>query len=289
MNIFIWIVLIILIATLVVIISSYIDNRTIIRRYYEIKSDKIAKDCKLIFLSDLHGNHFGTNNEKLITEIDKEQPDIILYGGDMITAKVEKVNTKDWDNAFSLMEGLKNYQGFYGVGNHEYRMDLYRENFGNSFDELVGKIESKNISFLYNSDCLIEEYGIDIKGLAIDRKYYKRFDKHVMTKEYLEGNIGKKKSDIFTLMLAHNPEYFLEYADVADLTLSGHVHGGIVKLPLLGGVISPRLTLFPKYDGGLFEHNGSRMIISRGLGSHTLPFRVFNPCELVIIKLKKNI
>ena len=67
--------------------------------------------------------------------------------------------------------------------------------------------------------------------------------------------------------------------------LSGHVHGGIMRLPLLGGVLSPSLRFFPKYDGGLFREGGSRMILGRGLGSHTIPVRVFNPGELVVIEL----
>lgn len=87
-------------------------------------------------------------------------------------------------------------------------------------------------------------------------------------------------------MIAHNPEYFEAYAGWgADLTVSGHVHGGVMRLPFLGGVISPRLTLFPKYDGGMFERNGRFMVVSRGLGTHTLPIRIFNPGELIMIEL----
>ena len=65
----------------------------------------------------------------------------------------------------------------------------------------------------------------------------------------------------------------------------GHVHGGLMRLPFLGGVISPRLILFPKYDGGRFEHGNSVMLLSRGLGTHTLPIRIFNPGELVFIRI----
>ena len=87
-------------------------------------------------------------------------------------------------------------------------------------------------------------------------------------------------------MLAHNPAYFEAYASWgADLTLSGHVHGGIMRLPWLGGVLSTSLTLFPKYDGGEFRLGEKRMIVSRGLGSHTIPIRIFNPAELVAVEL----
>ena len=70
--------------------------------------------------------------------------------------------------------------------------------------------------------------------------------------------------------------------------MSGHVHGGLMRLPVLGGVISPRLRLFPRYDGGRFERDKKVMILGRGLGTHTLPIRIFNPGELVVIHLKKR-
>lgn len=73
----------------------------------------------------------------------------------------------------------------------------------------------------------------------------------------------------------------------ADLTVAGHVHGGVMKLPLLGGVISPSFRLFPKYDRGMFEEYGKRMVLSRGLGMHTIPIRIFNPGELVVIHLER--
>jgi predicted MPP superfamily phosphohydrolase len=91
----------------------------------------------------------------------------------------------------------------------------------------------------------------------------------------------------FNLLIAHNPQYFDEYAEWgADLSVSGHVHGGIVKLPLIGGVISPAYQLFPKYDGGMFDIGGKKMVLSRGLGTHTIKVRVFNPGELDVIDLK---
>ena len=87
-------------------------------------------------------------------------------------------------------------------------------------------------------------------------------------------------------VIANATEYFEEYAAWgADMVLSGHVHGGIMKLPIFGGVISPKLVLFPKYDGGRFENGKATMILSRGLGMHTLPIRIFNPGELVVIHL----
>ena len=88
-------------------------------------------------------------------------------------------------------------------------------------------------------------------------------------------------------MLAHNPEYFANYAKYgADLILSGHVHGGVVRLPFVGGCASPAIRLFPKYSDGLYTLQNKKMVVSCGLGSHTIPMRIFNPGELTVISLK---
>ena len=110
-----------------------------------------------------------------------------------------------------------------------------------------------------------------------------------MKKEYLDELLPEQRTDCFQILLAHNPDYFPEYAAWgADLVLSGHLHGGVARLPLLGGVVSPRLHFFPRYDGGKFTHGNSVMIVSRGLGMHTIPFRFNNPGELVEITIRKR-
>ena len=125
-----------------------------------------------------------------------------------------------------------------------------------------------------------------IQGLTIGREFYKRFIKREMPDNYIEEQVGKLDEDEFTVLLAHNPDYGDEYFKYgADLFLSGHLHGGIVRLPIFGGVISPRLKFFPKYDGGIYEKGRAQMILSRGLGYHTLPIRLFNPGELICVKL----
>jgi hypothetical protein len=100
----------------------------------------------------------------------------------------------------------------------------------------------------------------------------------------LEQMIGKPNDDSFRLLLAHHPCYFDAYAGWgADLTLSGHLHGGIVRLPFFGGVVSPQIRLFPRYDKGMYTMDGKKMIVSAGLGSHTIKLRINNPPELIII------
>ena len=127
---------------------------------------------------------------------------------------------------------------------------------------------------------------MDIYGLEIDREYYQKFKEIKMEEAYLEKLLGKPDKDRVSLLIAHNPDYFKSYAAWGvDLVVSGHVHGGLMRLPVLGGVISPAIRLFPKFDGGAFKERDAVMILGRGLGTHTLPVRIFNPGELVVIEL----
>ena len=114
--------------------------------------------------------------------------------------------------------------------------------------------------------------------------------KKEMRETYLPRVLGQPDPKEFTILLAHNPDYFPEYAAWgADLVLSGHVHGGVVRIPFWGkGVVSPAVKFFPKYDGGLFEEGKSHMILSRGLGAHTIPFRLFNPGDLIFLQFEKG-
>lgn len=143
-----------------------------------------------------------------------------------------------------------------------------------------------------------------ISGLSLDMVYYLRTKnkdgqaplansaagKSKSVEETLTAALGKKDEDIFHILIAHNPIYFEEYVNWgADLTLSGHVHGGLVRLPFLGGLISPSVKLFPKYDAGKFTKDGKTMIISRGLGTHSNMPRFLNPPELIVVHLTNTV
>ena len=107
-----------------------------------------------------------------------------------------------------------------------------------------------------------------------------------MKKEYLEGLLPEGRQDCFQILLAHNPDYFPAYAAWgADLVLSGHLHGGVIRMPLLGGVISPQVRLFPEYYAGTYFRGKSEMILSRGLHMHSFRIRLFNMPELSCVTL----
>lgn len=255
-------------------------------REYKICSPKIKKNLTAVFLADLHSYVYGEQNCKLIQAVDKKKPDLIFCAGDMMIAKKE---TSD-EAALSLMMRLaEKYPVYYGLGNHEYRMKLYRDVYGNRYDRYASQLKRNHVIMLDNERIFNEEWNLNIAGLSIDREYYKRFRKTPMSPDYVKREIGRPDKESFQILIAHNPEYYDIYDSWgADLVLSGHVHGGVVRLPLLGGVVSPRLTLFPKYDGGEFQGKNGKMILSRGLGTHTIPIRVFNPPELIVLRLAKS-
>ena len=249
---------------------------------YELSSNKIEKEHCYAVLSDLHNKSYGNRNEKLLKAIDKLAPEGILIAGDILTSKPGK----SYEVAINLMKELaKKYPVYYGMGNHETRLFLYPEVYGDMGKNYEKELNDIRIKLMRNESLEGEDH-IRITGLDMKRAYYKRFKKEPMDGNYLLETLGEPKEDNYEILLAHNPDYFEEYAAWgADLVLSGHVHGGMMRLPLLGGVVSPAFKFFPKYDGGLFKQGKSVMILSRGLGMHTIPIRIFNPGELISLKL----
>lgn len=267
---------------LCLIISAWDCNRFVTVEY-KIESDKVTRPCKLVLLSDLHNKSYGKDHEKLIGRIDDISPDAVLVAGDMLTAS--KGQTADV--SLSLMRQLAaRYKIYYGMGNHEQRMELYPEYYGTIYDDYVAELRKMGIEPLINESAYLPEYNISVCGSMIDSCFYKKFRKYSMDEHYLAKLLGEPGEDTCRILIAHTPQYFEEYAAWgADVVVSGHVHGGIMRLPVLGGVLSPNMTLFPKYDGGKFVRGKATMILSRGLGTHTIPVRVFNPGELVVIRL----
>lgn len=278
----------ILVIVLLIIVEVYRENKSFVTRIYDIESDafRLKEPHNIVFVSDLHNHKYGKNNEKLLEAIKEQRPEFILVGGDIPVAK----KGYELNTAISFIESLtRDYKVYYSNGNHEYRMRLYPEQYGDMYKTYTNAIKEAGVEYLLNEsrDILLEGNRIDIVGLEIEREFYKRFSHKKLQKEDVARLVGRKKENAYTILLAHNPEYFEAYAKWgAELTLSGHVHGGVIRIPFVGGVISPSLKLFPKYDGGRKREYGREMIISRGLGVHTIPIRLFNPAELVVLRLQ---
>ena len=272
----------IIILLVVCLVSIWHASSHFHKVFYRLSSDKISKPVKFVVLSDLHDQKYDADNEKLLQAIDEEAPDAVLVAGDMLTP----LDNRE-ESAEAFLERLaQKHRIYYGLGNHEAKMKWNRQKFGGSFEAYLEKLSGFGIKVLVNDSIVMEEAPICIFGLDIAEIYYKRFKQVPMADDYLETKLGQVDSNFYNILLAHNPMYFENYVKwQPNLVLSGHVHGGLVRLPFLGGVIAPNLHLFPKYDGGLFKKGESTMIISRGLGIHSVEFRMWNPAELVVIEI----
>lgn len=271
------------------IVINIIDiNRFVVRKTV-LESDKIpeGEEVKFVFLTDLHSRKYAGNNEKLLEAIKACNPDFILCGGDMMTAKSGKNN----ETAVSFMRRLaEDYRIYYAFGNHEYRAREYEKSYGSMFADYKKAIESDNIVWLDNESLEVlsaNDVRLVISALSIEKEYYKRFVKMTLPDDYISHLVGPASGDAYQILLAHNPQYAENYfAYGADLFLAGHYHGGIIRLPFIGGLASPAIRLFPKYSGGLYHKNGKYGYVSCGLGTHTVPMRFLNPGEVSYFEIK---
>lgn len=266
--------------------SMYYDNNNITISKYNIKSKKLPKsfnEFKILQLSDLHSKKFGKENERLIKIINKENPDIIVMTGDMINS-----TEKEFSTFIDMLNKLKNYKMYFVEGNNETRLPK------NKNVELMKLIEEAGVKILNNSKekLKIGEETINLYGIWLNLIYYKEIksgykEDTYYSKNDLEKNIGECNNLEYNILLAHNPLYFDSYAEWgADLTLSGHIHGGLIRIPGVGGLLSPERKFFPKYSEGEYKIEDKKLIVNRGLGSKIFIPRIFNMPEISLIILK---
>jgi predicted MPP superfamily phosphohydrolase len=285
---------------LLMVLWGQIEQKFLGITKYTIPSAKLqgqSSMIKIVVLADLHNNSFGKNNERLIKHIRQLSPDMICVVGDMINKK----DTCYPSNAFHLIQGLaKSFPVYYSYGNHEQRIEQYtdpesyhhitnKNEIYSTWVEYKKQLEKSNVIFLDNNSFIWNKDNLRIKitGVSIGPEFFERNKCVAMDNQYLKELIGASSDKEFQILLAHNPVYFKEYVKWgADLTLSGHLHGGMVRLPRMGGVISPQAKFFPKYQDGIHTEDDCTMVVSRGLGSHSVMPRLFNVPELIEITLK---
>ena len=203
---------------------------------------------------------------------------------------------KNWNidqcTVLALMKELSaKYPIYYADGNHELKLARNEEIFGVRYKDYVHSLKEYNIHHISNETIVIQsETGfISLTAFDLEKKYYQRFHVPRMPLSHMESVVGSSPGNIFHILLAHNPNYLKTYADWgSDLVLAGHFHGGMVRIPKFGGVISPQFQIFPKYDAGEFHEGETTMILSRGLGNHSIKLRLFNKPEISCIELKKR-
>lgn len=295
--------LILAVLFIIIILWTAVEQKQLTTTKYSAASKRLPKEFDnigFVVLADLHNYNFGKSNERLIKRIDALMPEFIIVAGDMINKGMACYPS----NAYTLLSELaKKYKIYYAYGNHEQRWEkslnetvenanARPENPDPSWVVYKEKLSGMNVTFLDNESTFHTRNKVKIRitGVSIDKTFFERSRIPAMEEGYLNSLIGEKKGKEYQILIAHNPVYFEEYAKWgADLTISGHLHGGLVRLPGVGGVISPQVRLFPKYSAGNFTNNGQQqMVVSRGLGSHSAMPRMFNAPEIVYITLKNE-
>lgn len=263
------------------------NRKIVIRRYHLNHRIKAGQGrFRIAFLTDLHNCTKDGDGERIMALLEKCRPDLVLVGGDMLVGKVHG----EIQPAIQFMKCLaEKYTVFYANGNHEQRISRNPEKYGDMGEKYDHEIAKTKAVRLINQRADLELQGIPVTvyGFEPDEHYYdKGFRKKGMVEE-LEKTFGKPEPDRYTILLSHTPAYGREYLQWgADLTLSGHYHGGVVLLGKKRGLATPDFHIFSEYCCGIRSSNTFSMIVSAGLGEHSVPVRIFNPRELTIVDVK---
>ena len=274
-------------AVLLVFAEMYRELHTFRVTRYQVASPKLAGEKTWVFLSDLHNQVYGVNNCRLIDAVKKESPDLILIGGDMLVGK----NGHSYEPALACVKELvKIAPVYYANGNHEERMKLKPQKYDQSYALYREKLLNLGVHLLENESIVLsDESKVRLTGLEIPLECYTHLKRREMPEGAIKERIENRDPEAFQVLLAHNPSYMKEYlAWGADLILSGHYHGGVVRLSEHYGLSSPQYLLFPPFCCGDFHKGDQHMIVSAGLGEHTIPLRIHNPRELLVIDIKPS-
>ncbi|WP_077622523.1 metallophosphoesterase [Sediminibacillus massiliensis] len=263
-----WLSIILVIAAL----SSkvYLDTNDFKVKTVEFKSTKLPKNAEITVLqiSDLHNKVFDADNETLLDTVKRLNADIIVLTGDLIDR-----DTESFQHVFEFVEKLTviNDKVFFVSGNHEW---------GNTgTEEFIKGLQERNITLLNNKNTEVSVGKVTLNLAGVDDVS----TSHENIEEAFK-NINKER---YTILLSHSPGVVDKYENVpADLTLSGHTHGGQVRLPFIGALVAPDQGLFPKLDQGTFEMEQNQYLyIDSGLGTSVAPVRFLNKSQMSMIKI----
>ena len=251
----------------IIVICGLINPLTISQ--YTITDESIPEEFDgytIVQISDLHDKSFGKDEKKLINKIKECEPDLILLTGDMIDS-----TCNDIDNITHLVKGLYDICPIYQVdGNHE-KDDMVL------FSQLCDMYKEYGVIDLNDNNAYITKGKSSLYLNGISMSTYPGDDNTLLP-----------PTDTYSILLYHNAAAFEVTSQLNyNLVLSGHTHGGIIRLPLVGGLISPDITLGAKYESGYYKIGNSTLISNRGLGDSVIP-RFYNTREIVSITLKKG-
>ncbi len=250
------------------------ENNTIVTETYTLRSDRIPEafdGFRVVELADLHGREFGAGNWRLLEAVREAEPDMIALDGDLAD------DGTDLEVIRALATALvKIAPAYYVTGNHEWAMEQRTELF--SILEEAGVVLLHNQFFLLQrGEDRIVVAGVDDPNGPWDQK----------TPEALTAEIREVCGDPYILLLAHRNDQMNRWSSLQlDVVLTGHAHGGVIRLPWLGGVFGPGRQLFPEYSAGLYRKGRTAMLVSRGLGYTAAPVRLFNRPHLPVLVLR---
>lgn len=227
-------------------------------------------------LSDLHGRSFGKNNVRLLRTLQKARPDMICICGDLFDEKTDLTMLEP------LLTGLTDIAPVYYVtGNHEWQVKNLRE--------ILQKMRAWGVTVLENEGHVLSRGGAEmvVAGVHDPCGPY-----DMKTPAALVRELRSAQGNDFILMLSHRNDELAMWSQLGvQLVLSGHCHGGVVRLPFVGGVFGTRRELFPEYDAGVYRQDGTTLFVSRGLGYTNVHFRLFNRphVPIMILRSGKNV
>lgn len=263
-----WGWLVMLLAVLLLMLG--LDQR-LSTRVYRVETDKLTAPVRLAVIADYHGCDYGPNAADLVLAVTDLRPDAVLLVGDIFD------DVLPWDSSAALLRNLaERYPCYYVTGNHEH--------WTNRMDEIHQMVTEAGVIWLDQQCAELVANGQHLKLCGIPDPYA-----GVATEAALQCVAEEIRQPGYTVLLAHRPELIGKYASTGcfDLVVSGHAHGGQVRVPLLiNGLYAPNQGFFPQYAGGLYMVEGTTMVVSRGLARESTFFpRIFNRPELLLIEL----
>lgn len=264
-------------AIALILAFAFVCSNTLEIKNYSITTDKLDTKVKFVFISDLHNKEYGENNIDLISKIKEQSPDFIAVGGDM----VNKYSADDRVMKELLPNLVQTAPTYCVLGNHE--LTLAEQ------IDFKSDINSTGAKLLDNEAVTLNINGEEILlGGMSDFPYYEFNAPDFETDErYFWEDFKERSKNCFSILLNHQPEYLSDITQDCniDLIMCGHTHGGLVQLPFVGGLFAPNQGFFPKYDKGEFDLNGTKMIISAGLGDAYPVLRINNCPEITVVNI----
>lgn len=252
----------------------YYENCTIQTEVLPVVSAELPAafdGFRIAVITDLHGRSFGEENSRLLDAVREAGPDIIALDGDIVD------ENSDLSMLAPLCRGLSDIAPvFYVTGNHEWRIE--------QLSQVLDTIANCGVTVLANDYRVLTlgESQIVLAGVHDPNGPY-----DMRTPEELTAQIRAAYPDNYLMVLNHRNDALDHWAALgADLVISGHGHGGVIRIPGVGGLIGTDRSLFPDYTAGLYTKDGCTLAVSRGFGFAGIPLRLFNRPELMVLELK---